>query len=199
MRTVTGSNDPNTPGLGEQMPIQKSISIIVATAIAYFLLFRLNTILFSPLGYSAGVDWIFLPSGLRLAFVMIFVGLGAVGIAVASIAISLMYYFNGDVVTAVGAGLISGFAPWLARLICLDWFELDVNLYQLSASTLLKVSVVFALFSPLLHQLWFTWRGQTEDFISSTAVMTVGDLAGTMVVLYAGKFLLNFVSVPGKT
>jgi len=50
---------------------------------------------------------------------------------------------------------------------------------------------VFAIFSALLHQLWYTWLGQTPNFIYSTLVMTVGDFSGTVLVLYASKFVLT--------
>ncbi|MFZ4479227.1 MAG: hypothetical protein ACOYNZ_04975 [Rhodoferax sp.] len=168
----------------------KNATVIAATAIAYFLLFQINSFLFSRLGYSEGVDWIYLPSGLRLVFVLIFVETGAIGIAIASSAIGLMYCCNGDAVTAVGAGAISGFAPWLARQTSLNLFELDVNLNRLTSSTLIKVAVLFSVFSPVMHQVWFSWRGQTQNFIGSTAVMVIGDLAGTALVLYAAKLLL---------
>jgi hypothetical protein len=166
------------------------MGVVAATAVAYFLLFELSDFLFGWLRFSETANWIFLPSGLRLVFVLIFVEAGAIGIVVATTLIGLTSIFNGDVITALGAGAISGFAPWMARLICLDLFELDVNLQHLHASTLLKASVLFAILSAVLHQIWFSWRGQTPDFFSSTAVMAVGDWVGTMAVLYAAKFLL---------
>lgn len=181
------------------MTSQKNISIAVATAIAYVLLFELNNYLFSSFAFSKGVDWIFLPSGLRLAFILIFVEWGAVGIVLASFAISFGFYFNGDVVTALGAGVISGTSPLLARLICIDKLKLNVDLASLTPTTLLKVAVVFAVLSPVMHQLWFTFRGHTVDFISSTAVMAVGDLTGTLVVLYATKLLLTFLPTLGAS
>ncbi len=44
----------------------------------------------------------------------------ALGIALVSLAIDLIHYFNGDVITAVVTGLISGGSPLLARTICID-------------------------------------------------------------------------------
>lgn len=169
------------------------LAIVSGTALAYYLLFLLNNIIFSGLGYSEGVNWIYLPSGLRLAFVLIFTGWGTIGIALSSIYISYQYQFNGDLITIVGAGTISGFAPWLARLVCIDKLKLDVELRNLTASTLLKVSGIFAVLSPVLHQLWYTWRGQTDNFIASTAVMALGDFVGTFVMLYLTKMLIGLL------
>ena len=62
------------------MAARKYAGIIVATAVAYFSLFQLNSYFFSSSGFSEGVNWIFLPSGLRLVFILLFVESGAVGI-----------------------------------------------------------------------------------------------------------------------
>ena len=180
------------------MKICSNALIIASTAVAYFLLFQINRYLFSTFGYSEGVNWIFLPSGLLVVFILLFVVPGAIGIALSSMAISYLYYFDGDLVSIMGAGAISGFAPWLARLICVAGLKLDVNLQNLTAATLLKISVIFAVLSPVLHQLWFTWRGYTENFINSTAVMAVGDLVGTITVLYAVKLLLVLLPAIGN-
>ena len=161
---------------------------------AYFLTFELNAYLFSTLAYTPEVNWIFLPSGLRLVLVLVFVEQGAIGIALASATVSYVYQLDGDLITMMGAGVISGFAPWLARLICIDRLKLDVDLKNLTPATLLKVSVVFSLLSPVLHQLWFTWRNQTADFARSTTIMAVGDMVGTMIILYASKFALSLLS-----
>ena len=167
-----------------------NILVVGLTAIAYFVLFELNDALFTSFAFSTGVNWIFLPSGLRLVFILVFGVWGAFGIALASLIINLLFYFDGSLVSTIGTGLISGFAPLLARSICVDLIKLDVDLKNLTAGTLLKVAVVFAVLSPLLHQLWFNLRGQTENFIDSTAVMMFGDLTGTLVILYLTKFLL---------
>ena len=184
---------------GNILSVHKHAAVVAFTALAYFFLFQLNNYFFSSLGFSQGVSWIFLPSGLRLAFLLLFAGWGALGIVLASVAISYFYQFDGNLVTIVGAGIISGLAPWLARLICIDKLGLDVNLQNLTASTLLKIAALFSVLSPILHQLWYTLRGHTADFLGSTAVMVVGDLTGTLVVLYTAKAVLALLSVPEKT
>ena len=107
-------------------------AIVVLTAAAYAALFELNTLLFSAFSFSTGVDWIYLPSGLRLAFVLVFGVWGALGIILASIAIDFIHYFNADVTTAVVTGLISGASPLLARTICVDRLGLNKDLTNLT-------------------------------------------------------------------
>lgn len=181
------------------MKALKTLSIVSAVAFSYVLLYELNETLFSALGYSEGVSWIYLPSGLRLVFVLLFVEWGSIGIAMASLFISYWYQFHGDGLTILGAGMISGFAPWLARAICVDAFKLDVDLANLTVPTLMKMAIVFSVLSPVLHQIWYVWRGVTQDFISSVAVMAIGDLVGTMIMLYLAKRILMALPPIGTT
>ena len=176
------------------MKTRNKSAIVGFTAVAYLALFTINNLLFSAFSFSTGVDWIYLPSGLRLAFALVFGVWGALGIVLASIAIDSIHYFNGDFITAVVTGCISGISPLLARMICVDRLDIKMDLTNLTADKLLKAAVIFAVLSATLHQLWFTFRGHTENFLSSTAVMALGDFTGTILVLYAAKYLINRLS-----
>ena len=169
------------------------LGIVVLTTVAYVAVIELNRLLFSSFEFSTNVNWIFLPSGLRLAFVLVFGVWGATGIILGSIATNLLHYFNGDPFTAVVAGAISGLAPLLARSICASLCALDVNLRNLNTTLLLQAAASFAVLSAALHQLWFTYRGQSDHFISSTTAMATGDFVGTVLVLYTLKYLASTV------
>ena len=168
----------------------RSLAIVGLTALSYLAMFALNNALFSNTQFSNGAHYVFLPSGLRFAFVLIFVEQGAIGIACGTALIAYHGMQAPGFVAVAMPALISGFSPWLARLICADRFGLDVELGRLSAQALIKSAAVFAITSALLHQLWYFWQGQTANFLQSTAVMAVGDLTGTILVLYAVKGLL---------
>ena len=178
------------------MTLKRHSLVVAATAVAYVALFELNSLLFSAFSFSTHVDWIFLPSGLRLAFILVFVEWGAVGVAIASMLITYFFQPDGQLITSLCTGMISGFAPLLARQVCIDILKLDANLRNLSTTTLFKTSAVFAVFSALLHQLWFAWIGQTTHFIDSAVAMAVGDFLGTVIVLYTSKFVLTTL-LPG--
>jgi hypothetical protein len=98
----------------------RKLKIVGALGLAYALLFQFNIFIFSMLSYSTSVEWIYLPSGLALIFVLLFGGLGAVAIVLAAVPINYFHYFNNDILSALGSGLISGFSPWLANLICAE-------------------------------------------------------------------------------
>jgi hypothetical protein len=170
---------------------RQRLAIIVFTSIGYFLLYRLNMSWFGSLNFSHRVDWIFLPSGLRLAFVLLFFADGAIGIALASTLITYLLYFDGNYVSMVLNGSMAGLAPYLARQVAMHYFQLDKNLKNLKVIGILKISALFAAISALVHQLWYFWNGKTDDFIASALVMMVGDLLGTLLVLFALKIMVQ--------
>ncbi len=170
------------------MHAYKNTVLVLTLAISYYAISQLNSYMFSALDYSYGVTWISLPSGLRLAFVLVLGGWGALGIAIAS----AVYLANPDhdIIFFLGSVVISGLSPVLALWICKKQFKLDLKLSNLSSTTLLKMCAIFAIFNPVLHQAWFFLQGQTKDFVSSTLVMITGDFIGTLIMLYLAKLLL---------
>lgn len=167
------------------MPHLLRLFIITGTAVSYYLLYQLNIYLFGSLNFSHRVDWVFLPSGLRLAFVLLFLGDGAIGIALASTLITYSMYFDGSYAGMLLSGSLAGVAPYTARLVAIRWFNLQENLINIKNVGLFKLSVLFAVISALMHQLWYFWNGKTRDFIDSTLVMIAGDWLGTVLVLAA--------------
>lgn len=169
--------------------------MVLGSALLYFYAFKLNFELFDWLEFSHGVNWVFLPSGLRLLLVLVLIEYGSLGIVLASIAINYFFKADGDHVFAIVTGLISGLAPLLARKIAIDFFHLSVELEGLTSKVFFKLTVLFAIISPVLHQLWFFWNGKTENFIASTLVMAVGDWFGTVLVLAVASLLVKWLGV----
>ena len=165
------------------MKIIKKIALVLASAFAYYLIFYLNKLLFDSLEFSYGVNWIFIPSGIQFLLVLVAIGEGAIGIALASFVIGLENYFLGSVVSTFITSLISGFSPLLARKICIDYLGIDKELANITAKGILKMSVVFAFLSASLHQLWFFFNDKSDKFLQSIFVMGVGNLIGTLLVL----------------
>jgi hypothetical protein len=166
-------------------------ALAVLCAIAYFFAFKLNFVLFESLKFSEGVNWVFVPSGLRMLLVLILLYFGSIGIALASCFINYMIGDENQHLFNIVTAIISGFAPLIARKICIDFLQLQSSLSNLTSKTLFQLSVVFSLISALLHQVWFYWNGATEDFISSSLVMALGDWVGTVLVLATASLLLK--------
>lgn len=166
-----------------KLTLQTQALLVLICAIAYFYAFKLNLYWFDWIEFSHGANWVYIPSGLRLLFVLILARLGGVGIALSSIFIN---YTLGDVdahVFNIVTGLISGASPCIARYLAIRWFHLDPLLFNLTSPDFFKISVLFALMNGLLHQVWFVWMDKTQDFLASTLAMGVGDWFGTVLVL----------------
>jgi hypothetical protein len=163
------------------LPTQALLALVCA--MFYFYAFKLNLYWFDWFEFSQGTNWVFIPSGLRLLFVLVLARTGAIGIALSSIAINYSVGNPDAHLFNIVTGLLSGGAPYLARYVCISWLKLDSHLANLNARTFFKVSIVFAMVNALAHQLWYFWNGHTLNFVGSTLAMAVGDWFGTVLVL----------------
>jgi hypothetical protein len=167
----------------------RQILLILSSGLLYFSFFKLNLLIFSGLEFAPGVNWIFLPAGLRLLCTLLFAGEGAIGLFLAGNAVILHFYPGMDTLTGCGAACISAAAPYLTYRLAL-MYGMPASLHQLSPLRLSFMIVAYAVMSSLMHQLWFVMRGVSTDFISGFGAMFTGDLTGTLIVIYTMKMLL---------
>jgi hypothetical protein len=174
------------------MDLRQNLLAAAGTALVYCGFFAINQFLFSALSFSTSTHWIFLPSGVRLFAILLFAQWGALGVILGGVGIVLSQSLSmGDPVTLTGAIALSGLAPLLARQICLGSGELNRELRGLSSIGLMRVTAIFAAISAGLHQLWFAWRGISDDIVGGLVAMFTGDVLGTLIVLYAAKTVLS--------
>lgn len=170
----------------------ESIGGFLISALAYALLFYANDWLTRSLVFSFGVNWIFLPAGLRLFLTLIFGLPGALGIALSSFFISYYGYFPDDLIVCIGTGLISGFAPYLARVLVLKNIPLSPDLSDLSMPKVLICILVFAFLSSSAHQIWFSVVGfEDAGTFSHFLVMFTGDVLGSVLLIAVIKYCLD--------
>ena len=162
---------------------QTQALLVLICAVAYFYAFKLNLYWFDWIEFSHGVNWVYIPSGLRLLFVLIMPRLGAVGVALSSITVNYSYGDPDAHVFNIVTGVMSGVSPYIARYLARRWLNLDPLLVNLTGRDFFKISVLFAVVNALLHQLWYFGMDKTQDFLASTLAMAVGDWFGTVLVL----------------
>ncbi len=161
---------------------------LVISSLAYIFLFYLNDYLTAHLYYGTGVNWIYLPAGLRLFLTLIFGFSGAVGIALASFFISYYGAFSSDLIVCIGTSLISGYAPYLARLFVLHNIRLEPDLSNLNFPNLCVCILVYALLSAGLHQWWFATMGLANaGTFNHFTVMVFGDILGSLLLIVVAK------------
>jgi hypothetical protein len=173
------------------MQLQKNLWVVAMTALAYVGLLSFNQFIFSSLNASASSSLVFLPSGLALICVLLFVEWGSMGMVLGPMLMGLGQVTTEDPMTVLGAAVLSGLTPLVARALCLRCAALDEDLNGLTASCLLRMAVAFSAISALLHQLWFVARGQEGDLWGALALHFTGYLLGALVVLYSAKLLLD--------
>lgn len=171
------------------------ISMIVATMVFFVLTLIVNEWLFTRLEFARGINWIYLPAGMRLLSTLLFGGAGALGLLLISWIVCFFYFFPDDYLRSFMGGILAAAAPYLAYRIAQHFYGLDASLRNLSPRRLLACVVGYAIASPLLHHVWFALHGDTNDLLRSFAVMAAGDLIGSLIVIYTMKLLLSFVPV----
>ena len=163
------------------------------SALLYSALFFLNDRLTEVFKYDLGVSWIYLPAGLRLFLILIFGLAGAIGIAAASFAISYFGVFPPDLVTCIGVGLISGFAPLLAKWLVVSNIPINNDLSNLSLKKIIFCVLVYALVSAGLHQYWFELRDLESGSLNHFLVMFIGDIAGSILLIAIIKYSIDLL------
>ncbi len=166
---------------------------MLVSALLYSTLFFLNDWVTETIKYDLGVSWIYLPAGLRLFLILIFGLTGAIGIAVASFAISYYGVFPPDLITCIGIGLISGFAPLLAKWVVVANVNISNDLSNLSLQKILFCVVIYAFMSAGLHQWWFVLRDLESGSLNHFMVMLVGDIAGSILLIALIKYGIDLL------
>ncbi|BDX20818.1 hypothetical protein TUM22923_01390 [Polynucleobacter sp. TUM22923] len=170
------------------------LAAICISLLAYSILFYLNNWLTQHLSFSFGVNWIYLPAGLRLFLVLIFGFPGALGIVLGSFFISYTGENPPDLTSCIGIGLISGFAPYLARVFVLNNIQVTPDMSNFSLPKLSACILIFSLLSAGLHQWWFAIRGFDDaGTFNHFIAMLVGDILGTILLIAVIKYGLDLV------
>ncbi len=165
-------------------------AMVVTTMLAFIAMLAANEWLFTRLEFVPGINWIYLPAGMRLLCVLLFGDAGAIGLLLVSWLVCFFYFFPNDFMRSFMGGILAAAAPWIANRIAQQAFGLRASLNNLSPARLLVCIVLYSIASPLLHHIWFAIHGGNDDLLRSFIVMFVGDLNGTLIVVYAMKGLL---------
>ena len=168
----------------------KHLGYVGITIIAFIGLNWVNELLFIQFEQSNGVNWVFLPAGIRLLATLLFGFSGFVGLLLASLYLNLQHFVFPDVVRALSGAVAAALGPYLAYLFAKHWFDLGPRLRNLTAQRLLFTGVLCGLMSPVFHHAFIWVQTGRVDWTALVAMIT-GDLAGILIVLYAAKGLIK--------
>jgi hypothetical protein len=176
--------------------LRLQVLMVFTTMAAFVAMLALNEWLFTRLEFASGINWIYLPAGMRLLSTLLFAEAGAVGLLLVSWLVCFFYFFPDDYLRSFMGGILATAAPYGVYRLSKGLFGLDASLTNLSPGRLLACVLAYSLASPLLHHIWFALQGQRDNLVDSFLVMALGDLTGTLIVIYTIKMLLSFLPAP---
>lgn len=166
------------------------VSGVVLTATVFLAALLANEVVFPGLAFITGVNWIYLPAGIRLLCTLLFAEAGAVGLLIASWFACFCYFFPGDIIRSAAGAVIAAVAPYLSYLFVERRYGLATSLKSLSGLRLLTAAVLYAFAGSTLHHLWFWLSRDGHASMESWFVMFVGDFGGTVIILYFFRMLI---------
>lgn len=173
------------------------LGMIALTVVVYLAMVATNEWLFTDFELTDGAFWIYLPAGVRLIFTLMFGGIGALGIFIAALIATRIYYFPYDFISSIADATACAIGPYIIYRFMAYRFNLRNGCLQnLTPSMLLGCSVAFAFANSVLQHSWLIPMGYTVQPYNSLIVMFIGDLLGTLIVLYTIKVLLHWFSKP---
>jgi hypothetical protein len=169
--------------------IRLQLTLVLATIVLFSAMLAVNEWLFRWLEFAPGINFVFLPAGMRLLCTLLFAEAGAIGLLLVSWGVNFFVLFPGQFERTFMGGLVAAAAPYLVYRGARHFYGLEPSLRNLTPRRLLVLVLAYSVASPLLHHLYFALEGQ-DDLLRGFLAMFIGDLAGTLIVVYAIKGLL---------
>lgn len=154
--------------------------------IAFVLFFMLNQWAFQAFHVTETISWVFLPTGLRLFFVLVYRFSALPGIFLGSFVAALINTPNESYVFVASLALVSTLNPLIALLIVERTSQyLTLSLENINLRVIMSLAIVQAFFCTTLHHLIFIYFDkipQPELFYDLIS-MFVGDLIGITLMM----------------
>jgi hypothetical protein len=170
--------------------ISKAALSIFAVALAWICFFRLNSFIFSYLEETPFINWIFIPSGIRLVSVLLLDELAVAGLFIGAIVTSPVFSIN--MTETLVISLISALNPYIAVHITKHLLKIDHILFQLRAKDLMLMAIFSAAFNALSHHLYFHLVALKVSW-ANCVKMFVGDLVGIALTLILFNIALKLI------
>lgn len=160
-----------------------SLLFVAIIALAWVALYRLNCWVFADWSTSEFVTYVFLPSGLRIMSVLLFSLYAVFGLFIGSVVTSP--HLASFPLDAIAISMISSVTPYVVYQLSKRTLGFDGLLNGLKSSTLWAICFVFALLNSFFHNLYFHYRGFTQNFFQHAFAMFIGDFFGAVLVIFS--------------
>ncbi|GAB3381895.1 hypothetical protein [Massilia agri] len=172
-----------------QHRVARQLGYAALTIFVFLALNRVNEFVFGPFEHSAGINWVFLPAGIRLLATLLFGAAGFLGLLLVSLYLNFQHFVFQDDVRALSGAIAGAGGPYLAYLFAKHWFDLGPWLKNLTAQRLLVTGVLCGIMSPAFHHAFMWVQTGLVDW-TALGVMMTGDIVGILIVLYLAKGLI---------
>jgi len=173
--------------------LKLQFAMVAVTIVMFCVALAINHWLFARLEFAAGINWIYLPAGVRLLATLLFAEAGAVGLLLVSWPVDFLWFFPDDPQRAFVGGIIAAAVPYALYLVARRIYGLQASLANLTPRRLLLLAVAYAVAGPLLQNLYLAARGQ-QHVLAGFVAMATGDLAGTLIVMYGCRAVLHAIA-----
>ena len=168
----------------------EALFLVAVSALLYWLGFEFQNVLFKFTEFIPGVNWFYLPAGLRVVLVLVADVYGALGIFMATLVIDLLHMEDLRGLSMLSTSLVSGFGPYVAMHLVLRKRGASGK-PVLTPFALVQFALVYSLFNAVSHQLvWWYFERQGSFALTDVWPMFVGDLTGALAFLYGWKWVM---------
>jgi hypothetical protein len=167
----------------------KQLGYVAVTTLVFLGFNWINELLFIQFEQSNGINWVFIPAGIRLLATLLFGFAGFIGLLLASLYLNFYHFVFPDEFRILSGAMSGAGGPYLAYLFAKHWFDLRPRLGGLTVGRLLFTGVLCGLMSPIFHHALLWVQTGLVDWLALTA-MIVGDIVGILIVLYLAKGLI---------
>jgi hypothetical protein len=144
---------------------------------------------FKSLEVNHYVSWIFLPAFIRILSVLLFGWTAVIGLIIGAI-ITSQPADTGHATPYVLA-IISGVGPMFAVRFCESILKLPPTLIGIRPSHLFIFAITGSFVNVSLNGCHFALHNLPSHPITSLSPMFIGDMLGTIIMLYVGSFALK--------
>jgi hypothetical protein len=167
------------------------LSLLVA--LVWILFYHINAWLFHFAEVNKYVNWVFLPAAVRMVSVMVLGCTGVAGLFMGALFTS-SFWASANPEHDIATAAISSLGPLLAVIFCVRLIRLNSSFEGMGIGHIFAFAWMGAVVNVLLHSGYFHLVGIQTFSMNTIFPMLVGDLVGTLVVLYGVSLLLRLVS-----
>lgn len=182
---MVSAMDPGVQSSGRGEALQVNAIVMLASSVAWVVAFKAHEALWPFAPHAAGIDLIFIPSGIRFFAILIGGLWAAIGVALGSLLLAGGEFNISDLLEIGAISACSGFAPYVSLLASQRIARINRNLANLFPRHLPTLAFGTAVGSALIHNLLFWGFGfeGVGSLLPDSLAMAAGDFVGSLIVV----------------